>query len=96
MLLCCWLLVCCGFTRNHEDIIAFAQRDWDVIAEHKRHYWAENAMTVDERPRIADELWRYARELHPEWPTPEQREEDLATHVRVGEALRRVRRPGRE
>ena len=81
---------------HKEDIIAFAQRDWDAIAEHKRRYWAESAMTADERLRIADELRRYARELHPDWPTREQREEDLATHVRVGEALRRVRRPRRD
>lgn len=79
-----------------EDIIAFAQRDWEAIAERKRRYWAENAMTADERLHIADELRRHARELHPDWPTPEQREEDLATHVRVGEALRRVRRSGRD
>ena len=78
-----------------EDIIAFAQRDWDALAEHKRRHWAEQSMTDDERLRIGDELRRYALELHPDSPTPEQRDEDLATHVRVGEALRRVRRPGR-
>ena len=81
---------------RNEDIIAFVQRDWDAIAEHKQRYWAENAMTADERLRIADELRRHARALHPDWPTRAQREEDLATHVRVGEALRRVRRTGRE
>lgn len=79
---------------RNEDIIAFARRDWDAIAEHKRRYWAGNAMTADERLCIADELRRYALESHPDW-TREQREEDLATHVRVGEALRRVRRPRR-
>lgn len=80
---------------RREDIIAFASRDWDAIAEHKRRYWADNAMTPDERLAIADELRNHALALHPDWPTPEQREEDLATHIRVGEALRRVRRPHR-
>jgi hypothetical protein len=80
---------------RREDIIAFATRDWDAIAEHKRRYWTDQALTADEKLRIADELRRYAYELHPDWPTAEQREEDLATHVRVGEALRRVRRPDR-
>jgi hypothetical protein len=73
-----------------EDILAFAQRDWDAIAEHKRRYWAERPMTDDERLHIADELRRYARTLHPDWPTPEERESDLAMHMRVSEALRRV------
>ena len=80
---------------RREDIIAFASRDWNAIAEHKRRYWTGDDMSVDEKLRIADELRRYAYELHPDWPTPEQREEDLANHVRVGEALRRVRRPDR-
>jgi hypothetical protein len=78
-----------------EDILAFAQRDWGAIEEHKRRYWADHPTSVDERLRIADELRRYALALHPDWPTREQREEDLATHMRVGEALRRVRRSGR-
>ena len=74
-----------------EDILAYVNRDWDAIAEHKRRFWAGRATTVDERLRIADELRRHALSLHPDWPTREQREEDLATHIRVSEALGRVR-----
>lgn len=66
-------------------------RDWEAIADHKRRFWTDRPTTIDERLRIADELRRYALSLHPDWPTREQREADLASHVRVSEALGRVR-----
>ena len=75
-----------------EDIIAFARRDWEAIAELKRRHWAEETsrMTAAEALALGDELRRHALALHPEWPTAEHRREDLAVHIRVSESLRRV------
>src|SRR5512140_2676952 len=39
---------------------------------------------------IADELRRHAQRLHPDWPSDEDRQEDLETHIRVSAALRSV------
>src|ERR1017187_3932977 len=39
---------------------------------------------------IADELRRHAQRLHPDWPSEEDRREDLETHIRVSAALRSV------
>ena len=40
--------------------------------------------------RIADELRRQVLAMHPDWPSQRERDEDLATHLRVIDALRRV------
>jgi hypothetical protein len=76
-----------------EDLIAYARRDWAAIAEHKLRVWAQlkSEMTAADALRIGDDIRKHVRAIHPEWPTNEQRSEDLATHVRVSEMLRRVR-----
>jgi hypothetical protein len=79
-----------------EDIAAFVHRDWQDVASSKDAHW------LDERRRrgiawcfrIADELRRQVARQQPAWPTACERQADLDTHVRVGEALRRVRRAG--
>jgi hypothetical protein len=39
---------------------------------------------------VADGLYQQARALNPGWPTPEDREEDLRSHIRVAELLQRA------
>jgi hypothetical protein len=53
----------------------------------------ERPATPAERIRIGEELRRKYQELHPEWPSAADREEDLQTHIRVSEMLRSVRYP---
>jgi hypothetical protein len=76
-----------------EDIIAFARRDWKAIEESKRRRWTEQKSRMEpaETLSIGDELREYARSLRPDWPTEEDRRNDLAVHVRVSESLRRVK-----
>lgn len=78
-----------------EDLIAFARRDWEAIAALKRQRWAEqqSRMTPAELLEIGDRLRQHVKALHPDWPTEEQRREDLAVHIRVSESLRRVKLP---
>lgn len=78
-----------------EDILEYVNRDWAAVERMKRWAWSEASakMTAADLLGIGDELRRHAHELHPDWPTKEHRREDLATHVRVSEALRRVKLP---
>jgi hypothetical protein len=75
-----------------EDIIAYAQRDWNAIAELKRRRWTEQKshMTAAEALHIGDELRHHAASLLESWPTEDDRRKDLAVHVRVSESLRLV------
>lgn len=78
-----------------EDLIAFARRDWRAIEESKRQRWADQKahMQPADALQVGDELRHHANALHPDWPTKEDRQRDLATHARVSESLRSVRRP---
>ena len=71
----------------------FLSRDWDLVARAKEQYWAERKRRLGlvEVLRVMSELREHARALRPEWPTPEERAEDLQVHQRVAEALSKVR-----
>jgi len=73
-----------------EDLIAFARRDWAAVAERKRAHWAAEKLTAEESLRVGDELRHHVAELRPEWPSADERQSDLATHMRVAESLRLV------
>jgi len=75
-----------------EDIVAFARRDWQAIAESKRQRWAAQkaSMTPAEALDVGDDLRSYAQSIHESWPTDDDRRDDLAMHVRVSRSLRRV------
>lgn len=77
---------------RREDILAFARRDWQAIAASKRQRWAAQkaSMTPGDALRVGDDLRNYVKSLHPNWPTEEDRREDLAVHVRVSGSLRRA------
>ena len=78
------------------DIQAFVQRDWDSVRAAKERYWAERIRKLGpaEGFRIGDELRRQKLALDPDWPSPAEREADLAHHVRLAELFRRVGRLG--
>jgi hypothetical protein len=75
-----------------DQIRAFVTRGWAEVRASKEALWAEQAraQTPSERLQRSSEMWSYVRRLHPDWPTPAQREADLAHHVRLAETLRRV------
>lgn len=66
----------------------------DAAEKVKTVYWVERLRRLGpvESLRVADELRHHVRALRPDWPGPLDREADLAVHLTVGEALRRVRR----
>ncbi len=59
----------------------------------KSDFWCgkKKHLTPEEIFRIGDELRELARRLRPDWPSEEERQEDLEVHVRVAAALRSVR-----
>jgi hypothetical protein len=79
-----------------KDIAAFAGRDWTALAASKDAQWlAERRRRgIAWCFRVADDLRRQVLRQQPAWPSTKERLADLDTHVRVGEALRRVRRAG--
>jgi len=79
-----------------EDLIAYARRDWQAIAASKRQRWTEQKshMSPADALRVGDELRHHASVLREGWPTEEDRREDLASHKRVAEMLRRVNPTG--
>jgi hypothetical protein len=70
---------------------ALLGKRWDLLAEYKDRYWRERKqLGAGEALRVVDALRAQARYFHPGWPTPEDREADLQTHLRVSAALART------
>ena len=75
------------------DIRAYVARDWRAVGELKERFWVEQrrrygaAGALD----VANELRQQVLALRPEWPSPEERDEDIAVHARVTAVLRRAR-----
>jgi hypothetical protein len=78
---------------NHDEIRAFAGREWRLVEDAKRRYWSErkSVLSPAEALAVGEGLRRHVRALRPDWPSPTERAEDLETHARVAAHLRRVR-----
>jgi hypothetical protein len=76
-------------TRGIRDYVG---RDWAAVRASKDAYWAERLDRLGpvEALRVADELRRQMRALHPGWPDESSRESDLAVHARVAALFRRA------
>jgi len=74
---------------------ALLSKRWDLLAEYKDQYWRERKrLGAWEALRVVDALRTHVQYFNPNWPTPEDREADLQTHIRVSAALARTA-PGR-
>jgi hypothetical protein len=76
----------------------FVDRDWAAARDSKDAYWAERISRLGplEGLRIAEELRRQALLYDAGWPRAAARHDDLRSHVRLAELLRRAtptRRP---
>jgi len=77
---------------NPEDLRAYARRAWHAVEALKQEHWARE---VAERGCLAtfeasQALWEHMRRLRPDWPSPEERREDLAHHVALKCAIDRA------
>ncbi len=64
------------------------RRDYAHARASKIAYW--RSLTPADRLRLADELRRQVLLLHPDWPTADQRERDVSSHIQISERLGRV------
>jgi hypothetical protein len=82
----------CGYDRDvdRKDVLEFARRDWARIADAKTEVWLSRKQSSSPADLLgmADQLRRHARAMRPDWPSEDERAEDLAVHQRVAEALR--------
>ena len=79
------------------ELLAFATRDWDSLAQSKAAYWVDTREKrgPEEALRVADGLRTFTRQVRPDWPSEDERQADLATHERVTMALRDAARTWR-
>jgi hypothetical protein len=77
---------------DREAIRAFAQRRWAEAEEAKREYWARRfrAGGSAETLRAAQALWQHVRRVRPDWPTPQDRADDLAHHTELKRRIDRI------
>lgn len=70
---------------------ALLSKRWDLLAHYKDEYWRDRKqLGLREALRVVDALRTQARFFRPDWPTQEDREQDLQTHIRVAAALART------
>jgi hypothetical protein len=70
---------------------ALIGKRWDLLAEYKDQRRRERKkLGLTEALRVVGALRAQARFFQPGWPTQDDREEDLETHIRVAAALART------
>jgi hypothetical protein len=72
----------------------YVNRDWAMVRQSKEDHWREllEQKGASEFLRALDRLRDHMKLLHPDWPTAEERADDLRSHIRVAELLRRADR----
>jgi hypothetical protein len=72
-----------------DDLKEFARRRRDLVDRLKADFWAERkrALTPLDALEIAEGLRRQAIALKPEWPSPEDRADDLHHHQELARKL---------
>ena len=77
---------------DRDSLRQFAHRDWAAVATSKTRHWRalKTDRTAADVLTLADRMRIHAQQIRPDWPTPQQRLDDVRVHQRVGEALRAV------
>jgi hypothetical protein len=83
--------------RDESHLRAFARRDWAAAARDKEIYWRDwkRAHGPGAGILLGDELRRHVLAMQPAGPSEREREEDLAAHLRLIDAIHRVPRRDR-
>lgn len=70
----------------------YAARDWQIIADQDRLHWVReyrlHGPEVTMRASMA--LWEHLHRVRPEWPTAQDRQEDLDHHLLLIQMFQRV------
>ena len=67
----------------------YMARDWAAVRESKERYWSEHLSAAD-RIRLAESLRLSVLAATPEWPSEENRIDDLDAHVHLAGRIRRA------
>jgi hypothetical protein len=73
---------------------AFVERDWEAAAALKGAHWAREfaARGAAATFEASAALWQHMRIVRPDWPTDEDRRDDLAHHIALKRAIDRAAR----
>ena len=74
------------------ELRGYAGRDWDAPERLARRHRA--GLPVEQKVRLAIDLYEAARAARPEWPSEAIRRADPATHLRVRALLDRATHVG--
>jgi hypothetical protein len=79
------------------DARAFIQTDWKAVERNKERHWTENVRREDAATgiRLSAALRAQVKRVLPDWPSEAERREDLETHLRLDEVIRRAAPCGR-
>jgi len=70
----------------------YAARDWQIIADQDRLHWTreyrQHGPVATMRASMA--LWEHMRQVRPEWPTAQERQEDLDHHLLLIQIFQRA------
>lgn len=78
-------------TMKREDLIAYARRDWSVLAELKREFRRARADRGAEASFAAvDALRAQVHAMRPDYPSEADRQADLDAHVLLADRLKRA------
>ena len=72
-----------------DDLRAYLERSWTAAAALKVEHWArEFAERGSEATlEVSRALWEHMRLVRPEWPSEDERRDDLAHHLRLKRAI---------
>lgn len=77
---------------TRDEILQFVRRDRSAVDAVKTRFWHDlkTRLSAAEVLGMADQLRQEARRLRPDWPSHDERLQDIAVHRRVSEGLRAV------
>ena len=77
---------------KREDVRAYAQRAWKVTETRKQEHGAREFAGHGPQATFdaSQVLWQHMRSLRPDWPSPEERREDLAHHSKLKQLIDRA------
>ncbi|MBI5628940.1 MAG: hypothetical protein HY953_08475 [Candidatus Rokubacteria bacterium] len=75
-----------------EDARDYVHRGWGAAEALKQEHWAREFARRGPGATLeaSEALWEHMRLLRPDWPSDEERHEDLAHHLALKRAIDRV------
>ncbi len=79
---------------NPYHLRAYLERGWAAAESLKQEHWARefNERGPEATLEASQALWQHIRLLRPEWPSDQERLEDLAHHIALKRAIDRAAR----